>query len=129
MKRIILGLTVIMVAVLAASCTHSSPKNVAKAYISAIQKGDAEKAADCFYYEGTDEEKEQSRATMIALCQKGMQSIEKHEGIQSFKIESVDEDGDKAIVHGTVTYKDGTSEPDEISTVKKDGKWYIDTNK
>ena len=129
MKRIILGLTVIMVAVLAVSCTHSSPKNVAKAYIKAIQKGDAEKAADCFYYEGTDEEKEQSRAAMVAMCQKGMKSADIHQGIKSFDIESVDENGDKAIVHATVTYKDGTSEPDNIATVKKDGKWYIDTDK
>lgn len=130
MKRIILGIAVVMVAVLAAGCTHSSPKSIAKAYINALQKGDAEKAADCFYYEGTDEEQEQSRATMVSLCQKGIQGIEKHQGIKTYSIGDVEEEGDKAIVHGVVKYGDGTSDEDEkIATVKKDGKWYIDSKK
>ena len=130
MKRIILGIAVVMVAVLAAGCTHSSPKSIAKAYITALQKGDAEKAADCFYYEGTDEEQEQSRATMTALCQKGIQGMEKRQGIQSFSFGEVEMDGETAIVHGVVKYGDGTTDEDEkIATVKKDGKWYIDSKK
>ena len=120
-----------MVAVLAISCgSNSSPKAIATKYVTAIQNGDKEKAADCFYYEGTDEEVAEHRATMVSLIEKGIKSVNEDGGIKSFSVTNIEENGDKAIVYGTVTYGNGEVDNDEeIPTVKVDGKWYIDTNK
>lgn len=128
MKRIILGLTVIVVAVLATSCSHSSPESVAKAYIKALINEDAEAAADCFYYEGTDEEKAEARENMKDMCKdKAFKRVQDKEGIQSYEINSVQAEGEsKAYVHATVTYGNGDVDTDDvILTEKRDGKWYI----
>lgn len=54
MKKIILGIVVVVLAVLAVACTcQNSPKGVVKKYVTALQKSDKEAAADCFYYSGT----------------------------------------------------------------------------
>lgn len=131
MKRIILGIVVVVVAILAVACSSkNSPKGVATKYVTAIQKGDKEAAADCFYYSGTDEEIAKQRASLISLIEKGIKNMEKKDGIKSYDITKVDEDGDKAIVHGKLTYGNGEIEEDEeIATRKVDGKWYVDINK
>ena len=131
MKKIILGTLVIAVMIIAAACgSNKSPKAVATKYVTALQNGDKEAAADCFYYSGTDEEKAEQRAANISLVEKGIESLKEDDGIKSFKVTNVEENGDKAVVYGTVTYGNGkTDVNDEIPTVKVDGKWYIDTNK
>ncbi len=131
MKKIILGIFAIAVMFLAVSCgSQSSPKAVATKYVKALQKGDTEAAADCFYYSGTDEEISEQRSSVIALVQKGLEGLKKKDGIKSFEVTSVDENEDKAVVHGIITYgDDSVSEDETIATVKMDGKWYIDTNK
>ena len=131
MKKIILGTLVIAVMIIAAAGgSNNSPKAVATKYVTALQNGDKEAAADCFYYSGTDEEKAEQRAANISLVEKGIESLKEDDGIKSFKVTNVEENGDKAVVYGTVTYGNGkTDVNDEIPTVKVDGKWYIDTNK
>ena len=92
MKRIILGIVVIVLAVMAVACSSkNSPKGVANKYVTAIQKGDKEAAADCFYYDGTEEEIAQNRAAMTSLIEKGIQNMEKKGGIKSFNITNVEE--------------------------------------
>ena len=120
-----------MVAVLAIGCTHSSPKSVAKAYLKAIQKKDAKKAADCFYYDKSQskEDLELAHKTMENIAEKAIKGIDEEGGIESFKITNVEENGDKAVVKGTVKYGNGNEEEKNISTVKKDGKWYVDDSK
>jgi len=131
MKKIILGFSVLVVALLMVACSgKNSPKAIATQYVTAIQKGDKEAAADCFCYTGTDEEKAQQRSEMISLIEKGMESIKEKGGIKSFSVDKVEENGDKAVVYGTVNYGNGeTDVNDEIPTMKVDGKWYIDTDK
>ena len=131
MKKIIAATLIITTVLLITACGgNNSPKAVATKYVTALQNGDKEAAADCFYYSGTDEEKAEQRNQMISLVEKGIKSVEKDEGIKSFKVTNVEENGDKAVVYGTVTYGNGkTDVNDEIPTVKVDGKWYIDTNK
>lgn len=131
MKKVILGIIVIAVAVLAVACgSKSTPKAIATKYVTAIQKGDKEAAADCFYYNGTDEENAKKRADRISLIEKSIKSLEDKGGIKSFSVTNVEENGDKAVVHGKVTYGNGEVDEDErIPTMKIDDKWYIDTNK
>ena len=88
-----------------------------------------EKAADCFYYEGTKDEIKADRAQVVAFMEKAGQSMEKDGGIKSYKINSIDEDGDKAVVKGEITYGNGEVDDDEIKTIKVDDKWYVDLDK
>lgn len=131
MKKVILGFAVIMLAVITVSCSKSnSPKDVVTTYLQAMKNKDYEKAADCFYFEGTKDEIKEAKAELIDLIVKGGKSIEEKGGIKSYKINSVEEDGDKAVVKGEITYGNGNVDTDEaIETKKIDGKWYIDMDK
>ena len=130
MKKVLLGFAVIMLAVISVSCSKSSsPKDVVTTYLQAMKSKNYEKAAECFYYEGTKDEIKADKTQMLALIEKGGQSLEEKEGIKSFKIKSVEEDGDKAVVKGEITYGNGDVKEDEIETKKVDGKWYIDMDK
>ena len=130
MKKVLLGFTVIMLAVVAISCSNSnSPKGIAEKFVQAMKSKNYEKAADCYYYEGTKDEIKADRAQVVAFMEKAGQSMEKQGGIKSYKINSIEEDGDKAVVKGEITYGDGEVKEDEILTKKVDGKWYIDLDK
>ena len=131
MKKVILGFVVIMLAVVSVSCSKkNSPKDVVTTYLQAMKSKNYEKAADCFYYEGTKEEIQESKALMVDLIKKGGQAIEEKGGMKSFKINSVEENGDSAIVKGEVTYGNGdVDDNEEVKTKKIDGRWYIDMDK
>ena len=130
MKKVFLGFVVIMLAVVAVSCSKSnSPKDVVTTYLQAMKSKDYKKAADCFYYEGTKDEIKTAKSEMVDLIEKGGQSLEEKGGIKSFKINSVEEEGDTAVVKGEITYGNGDVKEDEIMTKKVDGKWYIDMDK
>ena len=130
MKKVLLGFAVIMLAVVAVSCSKSgSPKDVVTTYLQAMKSKNYEKAADCFYLEGTKDEIKADRAQLLALIEKGGQSLEEKGGIKSFKINSVEEEGDTAVVKGEITYGNGDVKEDEIMTKKVDGKWDIDMDK
>lgn len=126
MKKVILGLAVLFCAVLVISCSKSSPKDVVNQYVEAMQAKDYEKAADCFYY-GKEENTEEARAQLIALLEKGGKSIEEKGGIKSFEVLSDEENEDKGIVKGKIVYGNGEVDEDAtLTTVKVDGKWFID---
>ena len=130
MKNVLLGFTVIMLDVVAISCSNSnSPKGIAEKFVQAMKSKNYEKAADCYYYEGTKDEIKADRAQVVAFMEKAGQSMEKQGGIKSYKINSIEEDGDTAVVKGEITYGDGEVKEDEILTKKVDGKWYIDLDK
>jgi len=130
MKKVLLGFAVIMFAVIAVSCSKSnSPKDIAETFVQAMKNKNYEKAADCFYYEGTKDEIKADRAQVVAFMEKAGQSMEKQGGIKSYKINSVEEDGDSAVVKGEITYGNGEVNDDEIKTIKVDDKWYVDLDK
>lgn len=131
MKKVLLGFAVILLAVVAVSCSSksNSPKDVAETFIQAMKSKNYEKAADCFYYEGTKDEIKADRAQVVAFMEKAGQSMEKDGGIKSYKINSIEEDGDKAVVKGEITYGNGEVDDDEIKTIKVDDKWYVDLDK
>lgn len=132
MKKVILGFVVIMLAVVSVSCSKksASPKDVVTSYLQAMKSKDYEKAANCFYYEGSKDEIKTHKAQMVDLIEKGGKAIEGKGGIKSFKIDSVEEDGDTAVVKGEITYGNGDVDDDEVIKTKKiDGNWYIDMDK
>ena len=120
-----------MLAVISVSCSKSnSPKDIVTTYLQAMKSKDYKKAADCFYYEGTKDEIKTAKSEMVDLIEKGGKAVEEKGGIKSFKINSVEEDGDSAIVKGEITYGNGKVDDDEeIKTKKIDGQWYIDMDK
>ena len=126
MKRIILGITVILVAVLATGCTHHSPESVTKALLNGMKNHNAKKVADCFYYEGTDAEKKAQRDQAISMFELAFNADKDLNQIQSFKIIKVDsKSDDEANVTVSVTLKDGHTDEEDVHTIKKDGKWYV----
>lgn len=129
MKKAILSLTVLMLAVFMVGCTHNSPKNIAKAYMKAIQEQKYEEAVDCMYISGSDEDVKETKEEMVSLLKKFGKSVEQHQGIKKFEVTGVEENGDSATVKGIVTYNDGKTKEDTVKTVKVDGKWYIDADK
>ena len=131
MKKVLLGFAVIMLAVVSVSCSKSSsPKDVADTFLQAMKNKNYEKAADCIYYEGTKDEIKADKDQVVALLEKAGQSMDKKGGIKSYKINSVEENGDSAVVKGEITYGNGdVNDDEEIETKKVDGKWYIDLNK
>lgn len=131
MKKVILGFAVILLAVVTVGCSkNNSPKDVVNTYYQAMNNKDYKKAADCFYFEGTQDEIKAQKAELIELMtEKGEKSIEEKGGMKSFKVNSVEENGDTAIVKGVITYGDGNEKEETIKTKKVDGKWYIDLAK
>lgn len=115
-------MSVVVVALLLASCGSSSPKDVTNSYYKALQKGDFEKALS--YTTAVDDKDEIQK------------EIKKMEGldvkIPEYEIisEEISDDGQTAVVE--VKYKftsSFNSEPEEstnkVKLIKQDGKWKI----
>lgn len=114
-------MSVVIAALLMASCGSPSPKDVTNSYYKAIQKGDFEKALSYTTVEDNEEIKK---------------DIEKMKGLEikipEYEIisEEISEDGQTAVVE--VKYKftsSFNSEPEEttkkVKLIKQDGKWKI----
>lgn len=131
MKKVILGFAAILLAVVSIGCSkNSSPKDVVNTYYQAMNSKDYKKAADCFYFEGTQDEIKAKKGELIELMtEKGEKSMEEKGGMKSLKINSVEEEGDSAIVKGVITYGNGEEKEEVINTKKIDGNWYIDLGK
>lgn len=121
MKKLLLFISVIMVALLMAACSSSSPKDVTDNYYKALQKGDFEKALSY----STLEDNEEMQKEIEKL--KGIEMDIKDYEIVS---ETISEDGQTAEVevryHFTSSFN---SEPKEsvnhVKLVKQDGKWKV----
>ena len=121
MKKLLTIMSVVIAALLMASCGSPSPKDVTNSYYKAIQKGDFEKALSYTTVEDNEEIKK---------------DIEKMKGLEikipEYEIisEEISEDGQTAVVE--VKYKftsSFNSEPEEttkkVKLIKQDGKWKI----
>ena len=121
MKRILLIISIVATALILASCSSTSPKDVTNSYYKALQKGDFEKALTYTTVEHNEEVKKE---------------VEKMKGLEvkipEYEIvsEEISEDGQSAVVE--VKYKftsSFNSEPEEstnnVKLVKQDGKWKI----
>lgn len=120
MKRILSLVLLAGVLVVSAACSSSAsgPEKVAKEAAAAFQKGDYDAYAATFDLEPADQK-------MLAglLEEKAGTQIQTHGGIQSYKIVDSTVEGDTATVNLVITYKDGTSEENQMHFVQKDGKW------
>ncbi len=122
MKKLLTIMSVVIAALLMASCGSPSPKDVTNSYYKALQKGDFEKALS---YTTTSEDKEEIQ-----------KDIEKMQGldlkIPEYEIlsEEISEDGQTAVVEVKYSFTSSfNSQPEEktkkVKLVKQDGKWKI----
>ena len=122
MKKLLLFISVITVALLLAACGSSSPKDVTDNYYKALQKGDYEKALSYTTVKDDDEE--------IKKEVEKMKSFEMD--IKDYEIvsETISEDGQTAEVEVKYNFTSSfNSEPKEstntVKLEKLNGKWKI----
>jgi hypothetical protein len=120
MKKL-LKLTVVLTTIVAfAACSGSSdnPKDVAKEFLTHLNKKEYEKAKAL----GTE-----NTVQMIEMIKSFSGMSEEKEGEEPKKIENLacEVDGDKAVC----TYNLEGEEEDKLELVKKDGKWLVDMKK
>ena len=132
MKKLFALMSIVALTLAFASCSNknSSPEAVVNAYMSAIQKGDAEKAIDLMYFENElDDEK---RTEFVNMFNDKLKTVQNDfGGVASFEIGEVkmDEDGEHAVVKCKTVYGNGEDEDGKQKTIKVNGKWYIDSGK
>ncbi len=132
MKKMILLAAVALITVCFAACTSANtPEGVTKAYLTAVQKGNYEKALNLYYSKDAKHDKENETDILQMFEDKMKTSIEDKQGIASFEVgvAELSEDGNKAVVPYTVHYGDGSDKETVMKTVKVDGKWYLDSGK
>lgn len=124
MKKLMTITLVCAIAFVIAACSSggSEPKTVVEDYITALQKGNYQKALD--YCDYTQEEKEK----LVALLEeKAKQDDGQIMPLKSFEVidQQIDEEAGTAVVTVSVTNdKDETNER-KLSLVKHDGKWLL----
>lgn len=117
--------------VLVSCVDNSTPSSVAKNYLTAIQKGEYEKAVDMIHFK--KEMSAQDKEDIVKLMREKMEASYGEQGnIENIEItgEEVKEDGEHAKVSYTYTdKKKGKEKKDKLDLIKIDGKWMIDSGK
>ena len=131
MKKMILLAAVALISLCFAACTNSnSPEGVTKAYLSAVQKGNYEKALDLYY--SKDQKTDEERQEILQMFgDKMKKTFDEVQGIASYEVGAaeISEDGNKAVVPYTLNFGDGSSKESVMKVIKVDGKWYLDPGK
>ncbi len=93
--------------------------------MEALKKGDADKLAELFYFEG--DKAEEGKQMIKGLMAKVGEQIDEQGGIKSYEIvsEEISEDGTSAVVVTSITYGDGTVDEQDTKTVLHDDTWYL----
>lgn len=125
MKRNLFLIAMMALVCLFAACTpQSSPRQVAKAYWTAVQDENYSAAVD-LYYNIDGLFSEDSKELLATLMKVEMEAYGK---ITSVKVLSVDKtDSDKAVVAVELTTgNQSVPRVETMDVVKVNGKWYID---
>ena len=126
MRKMIRLMAVAIAAVAIAACGSktSSPEAAAEAFLKSYQKGDYAAMVDQMYFKQqlTDEEKKEYVAIFEA---KITSELDEKGGIASYEIGETEtaEDGQTAKVAYTITYGDGSNQPQKMDLILVDGEW------
>lgn len=126
MRKMIRLMAVAIAAVAMVACCSktSSPEAAAEAFLKSYQKGDYAAMVDQMYFKQqlTDEEKKEYVAIFEA---KISSELEEKGGIASYEIGETEmaEDGQTAKVAYTITYGDGSNQPQKMDLISVDGEW------
>jgi len=132
MKKIlgILSLALVMFGFAACNSATSSPEAVVKAYLTALQKNDVEKAMSYCHFK-TEMTPEQHDKIVAGYSDKLAMVTNNYQGVADFTIGEVEmaEDGEHAIVKYNIVYGNGQTKDTDEKVIKVDKKWLIDTGK
>ena len=130
MKKIFASLFIAVAALALYSCGNANtPSGVVEKAIKCIQNEDYEGYIDLLFNDPEDAKSEEEVKEMkTVLSGKIKASMEKQQGIKSYKIvsEELSENGNEAVVTVKIEYGNGKGEEDKMKVRKgKDGKWRI----
>lgn len=133
MKKLFISMFVAVVAFTLWSCgPANTPSAVAEEACKCVQNADYEGYVELMDLKETKNQESEKEQFVAMLREKGTKTMEKKQGIKSYKVESeeISEDGKSAIVKMKVVYGDGSEDTSKIKLVKNDkGEWKISFGK
>ena len=110
----------------------NTPSAVAEEACKCVQNADYEGYVELMDLKETKNQESEKEQFVAMLREKGTKTMEKKQGIKSYKVESeeISEDGKSATVNMKVVYGDGSEDTSKIKLVKNDkGEWKISFGK
>ena len=133
MKKLFISMFVAVVAFTLWSCgPANTPSAVAEEACKCVQNADYEGYVELMDLKETKKQESEKEQFVAMLREKGTKTMEKKQGIKSYKVESeeISEDGKSAIVKMKVVYGDGSEDTNKIKLVKNDkGEWKMSFGK
>lgn len=133
MKKLFISMFVAVVAFTLWSCgPANTPSAVAEEACKCVQNADYEGYVELMDLKETKNQESEKEQFVAMLREKGTKTMEKKQGIKSYKVESeeISEDGKSATVNMKVVYGDGSEDTSKIKLVKNDkGEWKISFGK
>ena len=133
MKKLFISMFVAVVAFTLWSCgPANTPSAVAEEACKCVQNEDYEGYVELMDLKETKNQESEKQQFVAMLREKGTKTMEKKQGIKSYKVESeeISEDGKSATVNMKVVYGDGSEDTNKIKLVKNDkGEWKMSFGK
>ena len=133
MKKLFISMFVAVVAFTLWSCgPANTPSAVAEEACKCVQNADYEGYVELMDLKETKNQESEKEQFVAMLREKGTKTMEKKQGIKSYKVESeeISEDGKSATVNMKVVYGDGSEDTSKIKLVKNDmGEWKVSLGK
>ena len=133
MKKLFISMFVTVVAFTLWSCgPANTPSAVAEEACKCVQNADYEGYVELMDLKETKNQESEKEQFVAMLREKGTKTMEKKQGIKSYKVESeeISEDGKSATVNMKVVYGDGSEDTNKIKLVKNDkGEWKVSLGK
>ena len=133
MKKLFISMFVAVVAFTLWSCgSANTPSAVAEKAVKCMQKADYEGYVELMDLKETKNQESEKQQFVAMLREKGTKTMEKKQGIKSYKVESeeISEDGKSANVKMKIVYGNGDEDTQKMKLVKNDkGEWKISFGK
>ena len=133
MKKLFISMFVAVVAFTLWSCgPANTPSAVAEEACKCVHNEDYEGYVELMDLKETKNQESEKEQFVAMLREKGTKTMEKKQGIKSYKVESeeISEDGKSATVKMKVVYGDGSEDTNKIKLVKNDkGEWKVSLGK
>ena len=133
MKKLFISMFVAVVAFTLWSCgPANTPSAVAEEACKCVQNEDYEGYVELMDLKETKNQESEKQQFVAMLREKGTKTMEKKQGIKSYKLESeeISEDGKSATVKMKMVYGDGSEDTSKVKLVKNDkGEWKMSFGK
>ena len=133
MKKLFFSMFVAVVALTLWSCgPANTPSAVAEEACKCVQNEDYEGYVELMDLKETKNQESEKQQFVAMLREKGTKTMEKKQGIKSYKVESeeISEDGKSANVKMKIVYGNGDEDTQKMKLVKNDdGDWKLTMGK